>query len=330
MDGTKELLIKFIAKLHSMDEAAVSDLVLDQDGNAKPDALDMLTSRETERVKKLKGKSTDPKILADAIKAERDKVLSEVTEHVKSVLPDYSSEKEGLEFFDDLINIPKNPASKEVTEDDVKRSKAYRDMLAQKGDEVKKVRSEWETKFNQRESEIKKAQTMELVDVEAMKVFKSLNPVLPEDASKAERQIRKLYLDELRSQGLDFQVETTSDGKPKILLLKDGKPFENDLGHPIEFNDYAKGIAEGGFNFAVSDDKGAGGNPNGTGSNGTGSGNNQNNYSKRFSAYKLSKPVSDDEWIKKQNQIESDSELKPNEKTELVLKLQDLHLSQTT
>lgn len=325
MEEIKKLLISFLSKLHGMDEAAVTDLVFDQDGNAKPDALNVLMTKETDRVKKLKGKTPDPKVLADALKAERDKTISEITDHVKAILPDYSSEKEGLEFFDDLANIQKVPASKEITDDDVKRSKVYRDMLAQKGDELKRKNLEWETKYNQRDSEIKKAQTLEVIHSEALKEFKALNPVLPEDQAKAERQIKKLFLDELTADGLDYQVEKSTDGKTRIIILKDGKPYEDELGHLVEFKSHIHKIAEGGFLFAASDPKGAGGDPSktpgGQGSGGAGA----DAKSKKFLSYKLTKPSSDDDWMKRQAEIELDSELKPKEKAELIQNLQNLH-----
>lgn len=327
MEEIKKFLTTYLSKLHGMDEAAVTELVFDQDGNAKPDALNILMAKEADRVKKLKGKAPDPKALEDALKAERNKVLTEAIEHVKGILPDYSSEKEGLEFFDDLASIQKAPASKEITEDDVKKSKVYRDMLAQKGDELKRKDLEWKTKYDQRDLEIKKAQTKEIIDSEALKEFRALNPVLPEDQAKAERQIKRLLLDELSADGFDYEVETSTDGKKKITILKDGKPLEDSLGHIVEFNAHIKKIAEGGFLFAASDPKGAGGDPS-KGAGGAGAGGGQGEKSKKFLGYKLVKPSSDDDWIKQQEKIELDSELKPKEKAELIQSLQALHTGQ--
>lgn len=321
MDDIKNLFIKFLAKLHSMDEAAITKLVFDDDGNAKPDAFDILTTKEAERVKKLKGKPADPKALQDALKAERDKVLSEVIEKVKDILPEYSSDKTGLDFLDDLATIQKEPASKEVTDDDVKRHKVYRDMLSQKGIELKQATKTWEDKYNLREAEIKKSKTASDIRAEAIKEFKALNPILPEDSTRAERQIQKLLLDELFADGVDFQVDEKDS--TKITVLKDGKILEDDLGHPVEFKSYVSKITQSGFALAASDDKGAGGNPNGGGAGGSGGG--AGDKSKKFAGYKLTKPASDDEWIRRQTEIELDSELKPKEKTELIQKLQSLH-----
>lgn len=330
MNETLKLLLSYLSKIHKKTEAEISELIFDGDineGKVKADALQSLVTLEETRTKSLKGAPATAKALKDAEAAERKKVLEELKGQFEQTFPDFKSDNEiGLDFLTELseaLTKPANPnAAAEITDDAWQKSKQYRDLKSQHGLDIKKLEKEWKDKWEGREREIKKKESFNSVRGKALKMFRDMKPILPEDTAIAERQTERLLLNELYS-GYEYVIEGTGDDE-KITVLKDGKPLEDSLGHLVDFSTHLKQIASQNFTFAVADPKNAGGNPNGNGHQGAGDPD-KKGKSKKFLSYSLNKPASDQEWLKQNQAIEEDKELSPAERTDLQLKLGKLH-----
>lgn len=329
MEKTLKLLLSYLAKIHQKKENEIAEMLFEGDineGNVKDDALNTLVAMEEARTIKLKAGKTQIKA-AEA--AERTKVLTEIQDQLKTTFPDFESEHEisSPDFFKELSEAlsKKNQAPDgEITEDAWKKSKFYSDLKSQHGIELKKVEKQWKDKLELREAEITKKETFDSVRGIALKEFKALNPVLPEDGKLADRHVEKLFLSEVYN-GFDYRIEGEGDERKIIPLDKTGKPLEDNLGNLIDFKTHIKQIADQNFTFAAADPKGAAGDP--TKGNGNGAAAGANGKSKKFQSYALKKPASDADWMKVHEQIENDKELPTAEKTELQLALKNLHVA---
>lgn len=330
MNETLKLLLSYLSKIHKKTEQEISELIFDGDineGKVKADALQALVTLEETRTKSLKGAPATAKALKEAADAERKKVIDELKGHIETTFPDFKSDNEiGLEFFTELSETVSKPTNTKgevvITDDAWQKSKQYRDLKAQHGLEIKKLTKDFDDKWKVREGEIKKKESFNSVRGKALKMFRDMKPILPDDTAIAERQTERLLLNELYS-GYEYVIEGTGDDE-KITVLKDGKPLEDSLGHLVDFSTHLKQIASQNFTFAVADAKNAGGNPNGNGHQGAGDPD-KKGKSKKFLSYSLNKPASDQEWLKQNQAIEEDKELSPAERTDLQLKLGKLH-----
>jgi hypothetical protein len=105
------------------------------------------------------------------------------------------------------------------------------------------------------------------VDQEADKIFATLGtPVLPEDATIAQKHKQKLLFDELR--GFKFQ----KNGDDVIVLKQDGTRVEDKAGNAKSLKDIVAEIAKGNFVFKASEDRKSAGNGGDSGSNGSNGG----------------------------------------------------------
>ena len=88
-----------------------------------------------------------------------------------------------------------------------------------------------------------------------LQIFEGLKPVLPTNPTAAATMRR-----EFAQKFSDYDFDIQSDGS--IIVTKDGKRVENNLGHARTLDDLVKAEAEIRFDFQVQDAKGASGNDN--------------------------------------------------------------------
>jgi len=88
-----------------------------------------------------------------------------------------------------------------------------------------------------------------------LQIFEQLKPVLPANPVAAATMRR-----EFAAKFSEYDFDIQSDGS--IIVTKDGKRVENNLGHARTLDDLVKAEAEIRFDFQVQDAKGASGNDN--------------------------------------------------------------------
>lgn len=175
------------------------------------------------------------------------------------------SDKQGIELVEEVVAAKAaGSESKDITEEDVKKSPVYLALEKEKKQAEKRFETDLQNKVKEVEEGYAKQATVKAVAEKAITQFMALNPVLAADATKAERQkalIRK-------------QIESGSykvEGENILILNADGSRLEDDHGNAIKFEDYVKNTAdELGFEFKVADQRDSSGGGSNGGAGGLG------------------------------------------------------------
>jgi len=296
----KELLLAFLSKTLNMDTSGVASLIYNEDGSElKSDALSVLETKAKDNVSKFKGK------FDEGHKAGTREALSRLEKEFKEKTG-FESDAEGVQLFMDYADSNVADAvtrlkPNEMTEDDVrshrlfldmegKLSKAEKERLQAIEDAVSGVKSEFQKK--EMFGEIKKRATKQLME---------MKPVLSEDETKRGNQLGLLY-GELS--GYEFQER--SDGE--VVLLKEGKPIDDDLGHHMTLSKFVGSAANKYYDFMQSDNRQAP--PPKTGQQAT---------------FKLVKPTSQGEFLKQYDEIQKDTKMSAEDKKAAGIQLKALY-----
>lgn len=159
------------------------------------------------------------------------------------------------------------PTSSKLTDDEVKKHPIFLQLERAKRDELKKVTEEWQQKYDERETQIKKTQTLGAVNKKALDILGSLKPIFSKNATVAENQ-KQAWLAQF--QGYEFQE--AEDGS--VTILKDGKRLEDGHGYAKSFDAFVKESANAYFDFEVNNGGGNGGNGGAGGGGNEGGGKN--------------------------------------------------------
>lgn len=177
-------------------------------------------------------------------------------------------EKQGLELIEAIIEKQGSKSSKELDDDAVKRSKTYQTEKLQWEKKLEDLKKEMEDKVKATEAGFQKEKTFSKASEKALAILDALKPVLSEDPQKALRQ-KQILLNELK--GFDF-----SEVNGELVILKDGKPLEDEHGHSVKFDALVKNKASEFFDFQKSEGRTT---PSGSGSGDGGSGAGKGKYS---------------------------------------------------
>lgn len=228
------------------------------------EAANTLTQHDATRIGKFK---TDSK--TEGFNQGHQKGFSEgatkIEEEVKAKFA-ITSDKKGIELFDEIIAEKSKPVKSELEEDKVKAHPAFvsmRDLLEKK---VKETEATWKTKYEDRDKTIAKEQTFKSVLDKARAQVISLKPILPKDAAKAEKQMELLVMELAK---LEYNDDADKKG---YIILKDGKSLEDANGNRIQFDQLVKNIASGIWDFEEGTQRSTGANNN----DGGGAGANKN------------------------------------------------------
>ena len=274
MEITKDFLTGVLSKTLNIDTQEVASL-FNEDGTIKDSAEQIILDWDAARVKELK--STEKKTaFDDGYKKANSEVLAKFENDFKTKTG-YKSEKKGLDLILEYASS-KQSADGGITEDAVKRHPLYLSLQEEKENAVKEALTQGEEKLNQFQTEIKKKETFNAVAQKALEIFHSAKPVLSSDPVKAKKQ-EELFIKELKA--FDYEIQ---DGE-RIVILKDGKVYENKQGHPLKFDDLVKTTANDYFDFHAADKKQNAGNGGGQGGNGGGT-------------FKFELPKNDEEYAK--------------------------------
>lgn len=242
-------LIEILAVVLGKTEAEVTEL-LQSEENRKKNVLDIY-----------KASLKDVKTLAhqkgfDEAKA---KTLDELETEVKSKF-DFQSDKKGLGLIESLVeakaskNSGGEPASKEVTEDDVKTHPLYLKAVRE-ADKLKEEKTTIETKTAERLQKQWEEEKRQKEDhAEAERKFLEFGPVLPEDKTKRENRLN----DSFRTKLNNFKFERQDDGSRVVMKKKADGSFalvENEYGRPKPFDEFIKDLGAEAFDYKVSTDR---------------------------------------------------------------------------
>lgn len=256
MDFLKDFAVKV---LNLTDEQFAETVYSDVEKQTlKEDALQQLLNKDAERIKAAKAiaKERETELHDKGYKKAQAESLSKFEKEIKEQFQVPDSTSQGVDLIKEII--AKISKDTNLDDDKVKLHPLYVSLEKQMKEkyigkeEYDKVVSE----FDGFKKNVDRDKVMHFVKADALKIFRSLKPVLPSDAIKATNQENK-FLAEF--DGYEYQVQ--NDGSHIILV--DGKRLENAQGHPISFADFVKGRADMYFEFEQQSGKGNAGNSGG-------------------------------------------------------------------
>jgi hypothetical protein len=261
----KELIVAYVSKTQGKTPDEVSSLLFKKEADTEvvnEDALNALFELDKTRVQGFENKIREQHVKGyDKAKAES---LSKFEKDIKDKFG-ITEEKQGLDLIDAVVAAKAKSSGVELDDDKIKASKLYNDTI----DNLKKERDaavkEWKEKFENREKQLQKEATFKTIAEEAKSIVKGLNPILPADEKKAERQL-SILIKELEA---EYEYEVLEGGKK--ILKKDGKVVQDDHGHPISFESIVKTKASDLWEFKQGDSRSGSGNKNEDGAGAAGS-----------------------------------------------------------
>lgn len=251
----KEIIEAVLGKLYKMPKEDVTAALQKAEGSEEFDEekiLPLFVQKDTEKVSKIKN---DAPKWSDVYNKANKENWTEVERKLKEAF-EIESDLRGDELLNHIKEtyLSKKSAdgkdAKQMTDEDIKALpfvanlvKGYNKQLAEKDKEVEHKVKEVEEKFTRKERGQKVAQAA------LGKFDKFGEPILPSDKEKANKQIQRLYVDEV----LSFDYEE-KDGK-WMPLDKEGKYLQDEHGYAMNSDDLWEKIAKQNFEFKVAKDR---------------------------------------------------------------------------
>lgn len=247
-DQEKTILKEFLSKTLKMDDEAVSGL-FNADGELT--TLDIVLTAYDERIAKFRKESDD--------KYSRGKkeALSKFEKEIREQYEVDDATLIGIDLITHVVesNVEKAKAP-EVT--DFTKHPDYPKFKRESEKAVKDKELELTEKIKKLEVQHQQAATWTEVERRAMAKLEALNPILPEDATKAANW-KKTFLNELKSK--HYKV----DGDEITILNEDGTPADDGRGNLLKFEEVVTSTAGNYFDFKKATDRSSAGNNGGTG-----------------------------------------------------------------
>ena len=205
----------------------------------------LIERKDTERISKLsteKSNQYNRGLKEGATKLEKE--LKEKYEVESDLL--------GIELFDHVIETKVSEVQKADPGEVLKHPEVIK-ALNEKDKALKAKDKEWEKKLSDKENEINKANLFNKVKEKALLEFEKLNPILPDNAEKAQA-LKDVLVERLIK--FNYQAE----GEDFIVLKEDGSPLQDAHGNGITFADHIKGHAERYFDFKAAEERTSTGN----------------------------------------------------------------------
>lgn len=173
------------------------------------------------------------------------------------------SDLTGAELMDHIVDS--TTKAPDTTEEAIKKSPVYIQMERDLRKQLQTQKTEWETKWSERDNQDKKAKTFGSVSAKALEMLDGMNPAYPDDP-KVAATWKNTFLKSL--EGFDYEI--TGDDVTKAQVMKDGQLYTNEMGHNVSLEDLVKQQAPNYFTFKANNGGSNGG--NGKGGNQGGSG----------------------------------------------------------
>lgn len=252
----KKLLTGLLSTAYKMDSEKITELL---DGEDDAVATAALLDADKDRVSTL---TTKPgQTFQDGFKAAKKEVLSSFEKEVKAKYG-VDTDVTGVELIEAVVKAKAGtPGGKGLTDDDVKKHPVYQSLESKLTTSLNDKEKEWETKFNAREQELTKAQTLAKAKAKVLEELEAMKPVLSSNATIAQN-LKDTFANQFAEYDFEFQGD-------RIVVMKDGKVFEDAHGNSAKLSDLVKAKAplyfefqksNGGANAGNSNDGGQGGN----------------------------------------------------------------------
>lgn len=193
------------------------------------------------------------------------------------------------------------PDLNKITPEDLEKIPAFINKQREFSTQLKAKDTEKEEAVKEIQEQIKKGEVKSKVFKKALEKLNERNPILPADASKAEKHKKKFLLDELEN--IPFML--AEDGAI-VPLDEEGKARKNKNGIDVDFNMLVDSIIDDNFEFAKTNPKNSPSNKN----------DKSNPEAKKFTG---KAPTSSKEYF----DLITDEELSTEEKAEIIEEYRD-------
>lgn len=257
-----ELLESLVGKTLNLPKEKLAEILYEPDGTTlKPDAIEKLVEIDALRIKSIKDehKTELTRMHDDAYSKAKGESLAKWEKQIKEELG-LQTDAKGIDLIKEAI--AKN-SKIELDEEKIKMHPKYLEL-------EKKLNSEYlpkaeydkvKAEFDLFKEQIEATKVNSVIKQDAVRVFRSLKPVLSKDPVKATNQ-ESDFVTKLTS----FEYDLQDDGNHIIKV--NGKRLETANGYPISFADFVKSEAAKFYDFEQQEQRGNAGNNN-SGANGT-------------------------------------------------------------
>lgn len=241
-----------------MDEKQVAELVKTEDGKeVKSDALDLLLTKNSEHIASIKAKwKPEDDVLTERFNNGYNKATTEILGKNETKLKEHygvTNNLRGIELVDSIVaEKTKALENKEITDDEVKKSSVYSNMVNTMKTQGEEAVTQVENKYKLEIADFQKEQTFSTISGKADAIINELNPVFSENPVIAQNQ-RKMIHTALKSKSFEVKDDRI------IPIDKDGKVLENEQGHPIDFKSIVTSETTGLFDLKKSKDRSSAG-----------------------------------------------------------------------
>lgn len=249
----KEIILAFLSRAYNMDTDSIAELLFKKNSDdgqftdeLQDDALNALTRLDQERAGKLKGDG----------RTQFDNGFKKAQKDVSEKWEQRIREKFGIDaaitgdlLLDTLEEKMSAPA--DLPDEQIRRSKIYRDLEKAAADRERAAQEQAEAKVREILDTQGRKEKLSVVREKAKTWLLGRKPVLEANQTVADQRIND-FLRELE------QYDYDDDMTP----LKDGEILKNEHQHPIQFDKLLDSVASRRFEFMAQDPKGNGGNKN--------------------------------------------------------------------
>lgn len=275
---SKKLILGVLGTLFKMPEVEVAELLKKSDGSEEFDedkALQLIIDKDKTRIQALTDGSKGK--FDDGYKKGQKESMEKLE---KALRTKYGIEEElqGEELVEailtsKMVEVQKQSGKKDLTEDEIKKLPVFLNLEKSLRKAVDDAKAEGETAVNKLKEEFTQKEVFGSIKNKAIAHFKSKNPVLSEDATKADNQINFGLLSHL--EGYKYQ-----DNNGQMVILKpDGSRLEDGHGHPMTLESLVDDITSKTFDFKAAESRKNAGNGGDGGTGGNGGNSNTKKYS---------------------------------------------------
>jgi hypothetical protein len=245
-DSEKKILEGFLSKTLKIDSEDMAGLyneageLITLDKTAEADAL---------RIKKLKGDSAD----------QFKRGLKEGAEKIEKAVKDkygIESDNIGVELIDEILGA-KIEEVKGAGEDISKHPEVLKMKL--ENDKLLKAKDkEWQGKLDALNQDFEKRSIKSEAAKIALAELRRRKPILPKKPEKVQT-----WEDTFVKRVLEAEYQKQGD---TIVVLRDGKPLQDEHGYTVTYTDYVNSVADDMFEFYEAEDRSSSGNRQQSGS----------------------------------------------------------------
>jgi hypothetical protein len=257
----KELFEFTLTKFFNQTQEEVSELLYEADGKLKETASEALIQKFEAKINSLK--TTDKEAIREAQEAGYNRAKKEVMTEFEKKLKEsqgVASDKMGMELVDEIILKKSTEKPTKPTDDQIKASKLYLD-LEEKFKNNKEIADKHQVlteEFENYKKGIERNNMLTIVKEKASVIFAGLNPILPENAEKA-NNLKRVFLTELEKYNYVFDNGSVAG------IMDGDKRLEDKFGNPVKFEQLVTEKAAAYFDFKKTDAKGSAENKGGAG-----------------------------------------------------------------